>query len=74
MKKSAETTDKYQDTEVLYLISLIKSAIRGEEAVPLPEVPDGLDWQRLYNVAKSHMVVALVYPCVTNNSKFTSSF
>lgn len=44
-----------------YLVSLLRAAIRGEDA---PPAPPELDWRRLFSLARMHMVEATVFRTV----------
>lgn len=49
-----------------YIIYLIRCAVTGEEPKP---VPDGLDFDKLYELAKIHNVEALVYSALSRVAK-----
>lgn len=60
---SAGVTPEQREREIylregLYVVALLRAALRGE-AAPLP--PEGLNWRRVFAIAKAHMVDSAVH-------------
>lgn len=52
---------KYTSLESEYLVSLLKSALKGEAT---PSVPEGLDWAKLVELSKKQQVYSTIVPII----------
>ena len=52
---------EYKEKETALLVSLLRTALGG----PAPTLPDGIDWENLYDLAVAHKVEAMVCAALT---------
>lgn len=56
---------KYLSPESEYLISLLKSAVKGGN---VPAAPEGMDWKKLVELSKKQQVYSVICPVLNRNT------